>query len=107
MYVDSILYQHLQVAKNYSLDFFTVGMDVIFVEELCCSNNLLKFSLHKCHMCRKTWLTGILINLAFGSLTYPTGAIENGKNSINYMNNFIEAMLFWEKSEGEKKVRKQ
>uniref|UniRef100_A0A8B9V3F9 Kinesin family member 15 n=1 Tax=Anas zonorhyncha TaxID=75864 RepID=A0A8B9V3F9_9AVES len=30
-------------------------------------------------------------------------AIENGKNSINYMNNFIEAMLFWEKSEGEKK----
>lgn len=67
----------------------------------------MKFSLHKCHMCRKTWLTGILINLAFGSLTYPTGAIENGKNSINYMNNFIEAMLFWEKSEGEKKVRKQ
>uniref|UniRef100_A0A8C4UIW0 Kinesin family member 15 n=1 Tax=Falco tinnunculus TaxID=100819 RepID=A0A8C4UIW0_FALTI len=25
------------------------------------------------------------------------------KNNINYMNNFIEAMLFWEKSEGEKK----
>uniref|UniRef100_A0A8C0F8I3 Kinesin family member 15 n=1 Tax=Bubo bubo TaxID=30461 RepID=A0A8C0F8I3_BUBBB len=25
------------------------------------------------------------------------------KDNINYMNNFIEAMLFWEKSEGEKK----
>uniref|UniRef100_A0A8D2PEM0 Kinesin family member 15 n=1 Tax=Zosterops lateralis melanops TaxID=1220523 RepID=A0A8D2PEM0_ZOSLA len=25
------------------------------------------------------------------------------KNNINYMNNFLEAMLFWEKSEGEKK----
>ncbi|NXX74475.1 KIF15 protein, partial [Urocolius indicus] len=30
------------------------------------------------------------------------GAIEKGKN-INYMNNFLEAMLFWEKSESEKK----
>ncbi|NWH64941.1 KIF15 protein, partial [Geococcyx californianus] len=30
-------------------------------------------------------------------------AVEKGKNNINYMNNFIEAMLFWEKSEGEKK----
>ncbi|KFQ18354.1 PREDICTED: kinesin-like protein KIF15, partial [Merops nubicus] len=30
-------------------------------------------------------------------------AVENGKNNINYMNNFLEAMLFWEKSEGEKK----
>ncbi|NXC42341.1 KIF15 protein, partial [Penelope pileata] len=26
-----------------------------------------------------------------------------GKTNVNYMNNFIEAMLFWEKSEGEKK----
>ncbi|XP_053813831.1 kinesin-like protein KIF15 isoform X2 [Vidua chalybeata] len=30
-------------------------------------------------------------------------AVEKGKNNINYMNNFLEAMLFWEKSEGEKK----
>ncbi|XP_077638129.1 kinesin-like protein KIF15-A [Lonchura striata] len=29
--------------------------------------------------------------------------VEKGKNNINYMNNFLEAMLFWEKSEGEKK----
>lgn len=36
-------------------------------------------------------------------ISVAQGAIENGKNSINYMNNFIEAMLFWEKSEGEKK----
>lgn len=46
------------------------------------------------------------MNMAFVSLTYPTGAVEKGKNNINYMNNFLEAMLFWEKSEGEKKVRK-
>lgn len=39
-------------------------------------------------------------------LTYPAGAVEEEKNNINYMNNFLEAMLFWEKSEGEKKVRK-
>ncbi|NXS57866.1 KIF15 protein, partial [Brachypteracias leptosomus] len=31
------------------------------------------------------------------------GAAENRKNNINYMNNFLEAMLFWEKAEGEKK----
>ncbi|KAI6074717.1 Kinesin-like protein KIF15 isoform X1 [Aix galericulata] len=37
-------------------------------------------------------------------ISVAQGAIENGKNSINYMNNFIEAMLFWEKSEGEKKM---
>ncbi|XP_035405754.1 kinesin-like protein KIF15 [Cygnus atratus] len=36
-------------------------------------------------------------------ISVAQGAIEKGKNSINYMNNFIEAMLFWEKSEGEKK----
>ncbi|KAM9200201.1 kinesin-like protein KIF15 [Mergus octosetaceus] len=36
-------------------------------------------------------------------ISVAQGAIGNGKNSINYMNNFIEAMLFWEKSEGEKK----
>uniref|UniRef100_A0A663MBZ8 Kinesin family member 15 n=1 Tax=Athene cunicularia TaxID=194338 RepID=A0A663MBZ8_ATHCN len=32
-------------------------------------------------------------------------SVSNGKrkDNINYMNNFIEAMLFWEKSEGEKK----
>ncbi|NWZ21347.1 KIF15 protein, partial [Asarcornis scutulata] len=36
-------------------------------------------------------------------ISVAQGAIENGKNSINYMNNFIEAMLFWEKSESEKK----
>lgn len=44
--------------------------------------------------------------MAFVSLTYPADAVEKGKNNINYMNNFLEAMLFWEKSEGEKKVRK-
>ncbi|NWH19292.1 KIF15 protein, partial [Grus americana] len=51
----------------------------------------------------KTWLTYTLINTAFVSLTYRTGAVEKGKNNINYMNNFLEAMLFWEKSEVEKK----
>lgn len=44
------------------------------------------------------------MNLAFGS--YPTDAAEKEKKNINYINNFIEAMLFWEKSECEKKVRK-
>ncbi|NXX42477.1 KIF15 protein, partial [Tricholaema leucomelas] len=28
---------------------------------------------------------------------------EKGRNNITYLNNFLEAMLFWEKSEGEKK----
>ncbi|KAK2517495.1 hypothetical protein Q9233_013087 [Columba guinea] len=32
------------------------------------------------------------------------GAVDEGKNSVNYMSNFLEAMLFWEKSEGEKKM---
>ncbi|NWS70265.1 KIF15 protein, partial [Crotophaga sulcirostris] len=36
-------------------------------------------------------------------ISVSQGAVEKGKNNINYMNNFIEAMLFWEKSEGEKK----
>ncbi|NWU22899.1 KIF15 protein, partial [Dyaphorophyia castanea] len=30
-------------------------------------------------------------------------SVSQDKNNINYMNNFLEAMLFWEKSEGEKK----
>lgn len=59
-----------------------------------------------CYIFRKTWLTYTLINMAFVSLTYRTGAVEKGKNNINYMNNFLEAMLFWEKSEVEKKVKK-
>lgn len=80
---------------------------MIFVEELHCSKNLFKFSFQlSCYICRKTWLSGILINVAFVSLASPTDAVEKGKNNINYMNNFLEAMLFWEKSEGEKKVRK-
>ncbi|XP_074939562.1 kinesin-like protein KIF15 isoform X3 [Phalacrocorax aristotelis] len=29
--------------------------------------------------------------------------VEKGKKNINYRSNFLEAMLFWEKSEGEKK----
>uniref|UniRef100_A0A8C0UWR8 Kinesin family member 15 n=1 Tax=Cyanistes caeruleus TaxID=156563 RepID=A0A8C0UWR8_CYACU len=37
------------------------------------------------------------------SISLSQGALEKGKNNINYMNNFLEAMLFWEKSEGEKK----
>lgn len=48
----------------------------------------------------------MLINMALILLTYPTGAVDEGKNNINYMSNFLEAMLFWVKSEGEKKVRK-
>ncbi|XP_074911659.1 kinesin-like protein KIF15 isoform X2 [Buteo buteo] len=36
-------------------------------------------------------------------MSVPQGAVEKGKKNINYMNNFLEAMLFWEKSEGEKK----
>ncbi|NXY25675.1 KIF15 protein, partial [Atrichornis clamosus] len=36
------------------------------------------------------------------SISVSQDAVEKGKN-INYMNNFLEAMLFWEKSEGEKK----
>ncbi|NXV78902.1 KIF15 protein, partial [Atlantisia rogersi] len=35
-------------------------------------------------------------------ISVSQGATEKGKN-INYMNNFLEAMLFWEKTEGEKK----
>uniref|UniRef100_A0A8C3KBU2 Kinesin family member 15 n=1 Tax=Calidris pygmaea TaxID=425635 RepID=A0A8C3KBU2_9CHAR len=31
------------------------------------------------------------------------GVAEKRKNNMNYMNNFLEAMLFWEKSEDEKK----
>ncbi|PKU38092.1 kinesin-like protein kif15 [Limosa lapponica baueri] len=31
------------------------------------------------------------------------GAVEKRKNNMNYMNSFLEAMLFWEKSEDEKK----
>ncbi|NWW43124.1 KIF15 protein, partial [Pedionomus torquatus] len=31
------------------------------------------------------------------------GVVEKRKNNMNYMNNFLEAMLFWEKSEDEKK----
>ncbi|NWV67518.1 KIF15 protein, partial [Malurus elegans] len=37
------------------------------------------------------------------SISVSQDAVENRKNNINYMNNFLEAMLFWEKSEGEKK----
>ncbi|NXR60611.1 KIF15 protein, partial [Rhadina sibilatrix] len=37
------------------------------------------------------------------SISVPQDAVEKGKKNINYMNNFLEAMLFWEKSEGEKK----
>ncbi|NXY03993.1 KIF15 protein, partial [Pteruthius melanotis] len=37
------------------------------------------------------------------SISVSQDAVEKGKNNINYMNNFLEAMLFWEKSEGEKK----
>lgn len=79
----------------------------MILEELYCSKNLFKFSLHNLHyVFRKTWLTGVLINMAFVSLTCRTDAVEKQKNNINYMNNFLEAMLFWEKSEGEKKVKK-
>ncbi|OXB65963.1 hypothetical protein ASZ78_002711 [Callipepla squamata] len=45
----------------------------------------------------------ISVSQAFASLTYPTDAAEKERKNINYVNNFIEAMLFWEKSEGEKK----
>nr|XP_030121010.3 kinesin-like protein KIF15 [Taeniopygia guttata] len=37
------------------------------------------------------------------SISVSQDTAEKGKNIINYMNNFLEAMLFWEKSEGEKK----
>ncbi|NXX90895.1 KIF15 protein, partial [Centropus bengalensis] len=37
-------------------------------------------------------------------ISVSQGTVEKGKNNVNYMNNFIEAMLFWEKSEGEKKT---
>ncbi|KAF2983913.1 hypothetical protein EK904_005272, partial [Melospiza melodia maxima] len=37
------------------------------------------------------------------SISVSQDAVEKGKSNINYMNNFLEAMLFWEKSEGEKK----
>ncbi|XP_063181438.1 kinesin-like protein KIF15 [Chroicocephalus ridibundus] len=36
-------------------------------------------------------------------ISVSQGAVEKCKNNVNYMNNFLEAMLFWEKSEGEKK----
>ncbi|KFO71800.1 Kinesin-like KIF15, partial [Cuculus canorus] len=36
-------------------------------------------------------------------ISVSQGAVEKGKSNLNYMNSFIEAMLFWEKSEGEKK----
>ncbi|KAL2307676.1 hypothetical protein Nmel_000650, partial [Mimus melanotis] len=36
------------------------------------------------------------------SISVSQDAVDKG-NNINYMNNFLEAMLFWEKSEGEKK----
>ncbi|NXL86611.1 KIF15 protein, partial [Alectura lathami] len=36
-------------------------------------------------------------------ISVPQDPAQKGKNDINYMNKFIEAMLFWEKSEGEKK----
>lgn len=77
---------------------------MIFVEELCCLKEFIwtYFTQLSCYI----WLRGILINVAFVSLTSPTDAVEKGKNNVNYMNNFLEAMLFWEKSEGEKKVRK-
>lgn len=44
--------------------------------------------------------------MAFVSLPSPTDAVDKGNNNINYMNKFLQAMLFWEKSEGEKKVKK-
>lgn len=97
MYRGSGPYKHAQMAKNYSLNFFTLRINMIFVEELCCLNML------SCYMCM--WLSDILIHLAFGSC--PADAAEKEKKNINYINNFIEAMLFWEKSECEKKVRKQ
>ncbi|NXU42956.1 KIF15 protein, partial [Drymodes brunneopygia] len=37
------------------------------------------------------------------SISVSQDAVEKGKNNRNYMNNFLEAMLFLEKSEGEKK----
>ncbi|XP_030335138.1 kinesin-like protein KIF15 isoform X2 [Strigops habroptila] len=36
-------------------------------------------------------------------ISVSQGAVEKGNNHLNYMNKFLEAMLFWEKSEGEKK----
>ncbi|NXO99880.1 KIF15 protein, partial [Certhia brachydactyla] len=33
------------------------------------------------------------------SISVSQDTVEKGKNNINYMNNFLEAMLFWEKSE--------
>ncbi|XP_030301240.1 kinesin-like protein KIF15 [Calypte anna] len=36
-------------------------------------------------------------------ISVSQGGVEKGKNNMNYMNNFLEAMLFWEKSESEKK----
>ncbi|XP_067147461.1 kinesin-like protein KIF15 isoform X2 [Apteryx mantelli] len=37
-------------------------------------------------------------------ISVSQGAVEKGKKNLNYINNFLEAMLFWEKSEGEKKT---
>ncbi|XP_014813519.1 PREDICTED: kinesin-like protein KIF15 [Calidris pugnax] len=36
-------------------------------------------------------------------ISVSQGVAEKRKNNTNYMNNFLEAMLFWEKSEDEKK----
>ncbi|XP_064300136.1 kinesin-like protein KIF15 isoform X2 [Phalacrocorax carbo] len=36
-------------------------------------------------------------------ISVSEGGVEKGKKNINYRSNFLEAMLFWEKSEGEKK----
>uniref|UniRef100_A0A8B9GPX6 Kinesin family member 15 n=1 Tax=Amazona collaria TaxID=241587 RepID=A0A8B9GPX6_9PSIT len=35
-------------------------------------------------------------------ISVSQGAVEKGHNHLNYMNKFLEAMLFWEKSESEK-----
>ncbi|NWI17908.1 KIF15 protein, partial [Crypturellus soui] len=37
-------------------------------------------------------------------ISVSQGSVEREKKNLNYMNNFLEAMLFWEKSEGEKKT---
>ncbi|NXA80571.1 KIF15 protein, partial [Thryothorus ludovicianus] len=36
---------------------------------------------------------------SLSNISVSQDAVEKGKNNINYMNNFVEAMLFWEKSE--------
>ncbi|NXD08742.1 KIF15 protein, partial [Nothocercus nigrocapillus] len=37
-------------------------------------------------------------------ISVSEGSVEKEKKNLNYMNNFLEAMLFWEKAEGEKKT---